>query len=181
MTQSASAPRRDRWSRILIMIGAFLIFTAGLVMATARGLLEPGQFAGRIARSLSDDRVAGYVADHLTDVVVAQKPDLIAVRPVILSTMTGIVRSDVFRGVVRAGARSVHRAIFEQAGKQVILSLPDVGTVLRSTLEQARPALAARIPEDLQARLASGESERRAQRVVRILGWGERIRLGAEL
>ncbi|MGH7645581.1 MAG: hypothetical protein ACREMR_08340, partial [Gemmatimonadales bacterium] len=178
---SASASRRDTWSKALIVIGGVLLFTAGFVMATTRGVLDPGQFAGRLAASLGDDRVARFVADRLTDVVVAQKPDLIAVRPVILSTMTGIVGSDPFRGVVRTGARTVHRAVFEQAGKQVILALPDIGTLLRSALDQASPALAAKIPPDLEARLASGVTERRAARVVRLLALGEWIRTGAAL
>ncbi|MGH7673750.1 MAG: hypothetical protein ACREMV_00645, partial [Gemmatimonadales bacterium] len=176
-----AASRRDRWSKIVIVIGGVLLFTAGWVLATARGVLDPGQFAGRLASSLGDERVARFVADGLTDVVVQQKPDLIAVRPVILSTMTGIVGSDPFRGVVRTGARTVHRAIFEQAGKQVILSLPDIGTLLRSALEQASPTIAAKIPADFGARLASGQTEARAARLVRLLTVGEGIWTGAVL
>jgi len=176
---TAGASRRDTWSKVVIVIGGVMLFTAGFAIATARGVLDPGQFAGRLAASLGDDRVARYVADQLTDVVVEQKPDLIAVRPVILSTMTGIVGSDVFRGVVRTAARTIHRGIFEQAGKQVILSLPDIGTLLRSALEQASPALAAKVPPELEARLASGETERRAARIVRVLAFGQGIRTGA--
>jgi len=178
---TAGASRRDVWSKMLIVIGGVMLFTAGFVLATARGVLDPGQFAGRVASSLGDDRVARFVADRLTDVVVEQKPDLIAVRPVILSTMTGIVGSDPFRGVVRTGARTVHRAVFQQAGKQVILSLPDIGTLLRSALDQASPSLAAKVPPDLEARLASGETERRAARIVRVLALGQGIRTGAAI
>lgn len=173
---AVGAGRRDGWSRLLVVVGGILLFTAGLTVATARGVLDPGQFAGRLAASLGDERVAGYLADRLTDVVVEQKPDLVAVRPIILSTMTGIVRSDAFRGVVRTSARTIHRAVFEQAGREVVLSLPDVGILLRNALSQASPALAAKVPPGLEARLASGESERRAATVVRLLGLGERVR-----
>src|SRR5256885_2658759 len=175
----ASAARRDGWSTASIAMGAVLLFAAGFTLATARRLLDPGEFSSRLAASLEDERVARYVADRLTDVVVGQKPDLIAVRPIILSTMTGVLRSDAFRGVLRTAARSGHRAIFEEGGRRVILSLPDIGILLRSALEQASPALAAKVPHDLEVRLASGETERRAIAAVRLLSLGEQIRTGA--
>jgi len=173
------AARREAWSTASIAIGGILLFTAGFALATARGLLDPNQFSDRLAASLEDERVARYLADRLTDVVVGEKPDLIAVRPLLLSTITGLLRSDVFRGVLRTAARSSHRAIFEQEGRRVILSLPDIGILLRGALEQASPALAAKVPRDLEARLASGESERRAIAAVRWLGLGERARTAA--
>jgi len=173
------ASLREGWSAASIAVGGILLFTAGFTLATARGLLDPVQFSDRLAQSLEDEGVARYLADRLTDVVIAQKPDLIAVRPVLLSTMAGLIRSDAFRGVLRTAVRTSHRAIFEQEGRQVILSLPDIGTLLRSVLEQASPAIAAKVPEDLEARLASGETERRAMAIVRLLGLGERIRSGA--
>ncbi len=171
--------RRDGWSTASIAFGGILLFVGGFTMATARGLLDPDQFSSRLAASLEDEGVARYVADRLADAVVAQKPDLVAVRPILLSTLTGILRSDAFRGVLRTAVRSSHRAIFEQQGRQVILSLPDIGILLRSALEQLGPALAAKVPPDLEARLASGETERRAVALVRFLGLGERVRTGA--
>ena len=179
MSMRERAGHRDAWSTASIVVGAILLFTAGFALATARGVLDPGQFAGRLSASLEDERVARYVADRLTEVVVEQEPDLIAVRPLILSTVTGIVRSDSFRGVVRTAARSTHRAVLEQGGRRVVLSLPDLGILLRSALEQASPALAAKVPPGLEARLASGQAERRAAAFVRLLGLGEQVRTGA--
>lgn len=176
---SVSSARREVLSKASIAIGGSLLFVAGFTVATARGVLDPGQFAGRLAASLDDERVARYVGDRLTDVVVAQKPDLIAVRPVIHSTMTAVVQSEPFRGVVRTAARSTHRAILEQGGRRVLLSLPDIGILLRSALQHASPALAAKVPPDLEARLASGETERRAASAVRLLGVAEQVRTGA--
>src|SRR6266850_3705977 len=150
-----SSARREVLSKASIAIGGSLLFVAGFTVATARGALDPGQFAGRLAASLDDERVARYVGDRLTDVVVAQKPDLIAVRPVIHSTMTAVVQSEPFRGVVRTAARSTHRAILEQGGRRVLLSLPDIGILLRSALQHASPALAAKVPPDLEARLVA--------------------------
>ncbi len=178
-TTAASGSRRDTLSTVLIVAGGVLLFVAGFVTATTRGVLDPGQFATRVAASLGDERVARYTAARLTDAVVEQKPDLIPVRPLILATMTGIVGSAPFRGVVRTAARTTHRAMFEQAGRRIVLSLPDIGVLLRSALEQASPALAAKVPPRLEARLASGETERRLARLVGLLGLGDRVRWGA--
>jgi hypothetical protein len=178
-TNERGASRRDAWATATIAVGAIVLFVAGFALTTARGVLDPGHFAGRLSASLEDERVARYVADRLADMVVEQQPDLIAVRPLLLSTLTGIVRSEPFRGVVRTAARSTHRAVLEQEGRRVLLSLPDLGILLRSALEQASPALAGKVPPDLEARLASGEAERRAGTLLRFLALGERLRTGA--
>jgi hypothetical protein len=170
---------RDGGSIASMAIGGVLLFLGGFALATARGALDPGQFSNRLAAALEDEGVSRYLAARLTDVVIEQKPDLVAVRPILLSTISGILQSDAFRGVLRTAARTAHRAILEQEGRRVILSLPDLGILLRAALEQASPALAAKVPADLEARLVSGESERRAMLAVRFLGLGERIRSGA--
>jgi hypothetical protein len=170
---------RDGWSTASIAIGAILLLLGGFALATARGALDPGQFSSRLSAALEDEGVARYLAGRLTDAVIEQKPDLVAVRPILLSTIAGLIQSDAFRGVLRTAARSAHRAVLEQGGRRVILSLPDIGILLRSALEQASPALAAKVPADFEARLLSGETERRAAALVRLLGLGERIRTGA--
>ena len=66
---SVSSAHREVLSKASIAIGGSLLFVAGFTVATARGVLDPGQFAGRLAASLDDERVARYVGDRLTDVV----------------------------------------------------------------------------------------------------------------
>jgi hypothetical protein len=63
--------------------------------------------------------------------------------------------------VVRTSARTAHRSLFESAGRNLVLSLPDVSVLVRGTLENVNPQLAAKIPASIETQLASPEAERR--------------------
>jgi hypothetical protein len=124
-------------------------------------------FGDRAAASLSDPRVAAYAADRITNAVLEQSPDLTAVRPLILGAAEGLAASESMRGLARAAARSAHRAFFAEGTRQVVLSVPDMGILLRSAFRRASPDLAEQIPERIQAVAASLE-----------VGWGGEIAEG---
>src|SRR4029453_18462898 len=119
-------------------------------------------------------------AQRIADEVVREKPDLVAVRPLILSTAHGVVSSDAFRSIVRTTARGAHATALSRGGRNLLLSVPDVAVILRGALANASPALAARIPDRLPTVIASlGES--RAPRFIldlwqagRRLAWAAR-------
>jgi hypothetical protein len=132
-----------------------------IVGATARGIIRSDPFSRRIAATLSDPRVAGFVAARITDAIVAQRPNLVSVRSVLQPAVAGVVSSQAFRAVVRTSARTAHRSLFESAGRNLVLSLPDVSVLVRGTLENVNPQLAAKIPASIETQLASPEAERR--------------------
>ncbi len=135
----------------------------------------PDRFGANIAASLSDDRVAQYVASQLTDAIISQRPNLLAVRPVLLGSVQSIVRSTAFRAIAARSARTTHRFFFEQAGSRIVLSLPDVGAVVRGALSQASPELAAKIPPGLEAKLATGKAEKAITSFIRLWQFGDRL------
>src|SRR4029453_6335546 len=117
-------------------------------------------------------------AQRIADGVVREKPDLVAVRPLIVSTAHGVVSSDTFRSIVRTTARGAHATAFSRGGRNLLLSVPDVDVILRGALANSSPAVAARIPDRLPTVIASlGES--RATRFVLDLRSEER-RVGKE-
>jgi hypothetical protein len=158
--------RSVRISTGLLIVGAVFVWTALMVGGAARGIIRPDPFARRLAATLSDRRVAAYVAARITDNIVAQRPNLVSVRPVLESAVSAIVTSAPFRAAVRSTARAAHRSMFEAAGKNVILSLPDVSVLIRGALENASPDLAAKIPPNVEATLASPEAERAFTRFI---------------
>jgi hypothetical protein len=156
------APARSaRTSTILLIVGAACVWVALIVGATARGIIRSDPFSRRIAATLSDPRVAGFVAARITDAIVAQRPNLVSVRSVLQPAVAGVVSSQAFRAVVRTSARTAHRSLFESAGRNLVLSLPDVSVLVRGTLENVNPQLAAKIPASIETQLASPEAERR--------------------
>ena len=165
------------WSvwRLLIVLGAIVAGVSGFFVITTRSVLNPDRFGANVAASLGDDRVADYVATQLTDAIISQRPNLLAVRPVLLGTVQPIVRSAPFRAVVARSARTAHRFFFEQAGSRLVLSLPDVGAVVRGAFSQASPELAAKIPPGLEAKLGTGKAEKAITGFIRLWQFGDRL------
>src|SRR5262245_31936506 len=150
---------RDSASHILTVLGVVLLALGATLGQIRRGLFESDAFADRLATSLGDPRVSAFVAERITDEVVREKPDLVAVRPLIVSTAHGVVSADAFRSIVRTTARGAHAAAFSRGGRNLLLSVPDVDVILRGAPASANPALAARIPDRLPTVIASlGES-----------------------
>ena len=142
-------------ARALVVVGVVAL-TAGAVLGSLRrALFDSDAFADRLAGSLSDRRVSAYVAEVMTEAVVREKPDLVAVRPLLLSAANGVASSDAFARVARVTARQAHAALFSRGGRNLLLSVPDVDVILRGALANASPALADRIPARLSTRVAS--------------------------
>ena len=161
--------------KVLLVAGAIMVGIAGLLVVTSRNILNSTRFGANIGASLGDERVATYVAGQVTDAIIAQRPNLVTVRPILLSSVRAIVSSEPFIATVRASARSAHRFFFEQAGSRLVLSLPDIGTVVRSALAQASPELAAKIPPGIEAQLASGDAERAITTFLRVWQFGDQL------
>src|SRR5262252_7347012 len=93
------------WSRVLLGAGILVLGAAALLVDAGRGVFNSSAFASRATSSLDDPRVASFVADHLTAAVIAQRPNLIAVRPLLLGTVEGLVSSAPFRAAAYQGLR----------------------------------------------------------------------------
>jgi len=170
-----TTPSGSRPWKLLLVTGAILMFVAGLLVVTSRNILNSTRFGANVAASLGDDRVAAYVAEQVTDAIIAQKPDMLAIRPILLSSVRSIVVSEPFRAAVRTSARSAHRFFFEQAGSRLVFSLPDIGTVVRSALAQASPEMAAKIPPGIEAQLSSGKVGRAISTFLRLWKLGDTV------
>ena len=137
----------DRWRRIAsrALVGlASIAMLLALVAAYARQTtVDSDQFANRATAALQDQSVRSLIAQKVTDeVVLKNKADLVAARPIIESVASEIVGGRAFRGLFRTAIRDVHRALFKRDQNTVTLTIADVGTVLAAALQEVRPALA---------------------------------------
>ena len=162
-----------RPAHFLLGLGVVLTAAGGLAIDAARGILNGEAMADRTAAALDDPRVGAFVADRLTNAVLAEKPDLVAFRPIIAATASGLVQTAPFRAIVRRAVRTAHRSAVSTTGQRVLVSLPDVGVLVQSAVQSMSPAMADKIPprieafaSDLAARPATG----RLQEGLRILG-----------
>ena len=119
------------------------------------------------------------MAEKITDVLIAQRPDLTAVRPLIEGTADGLVGSAPFRAVARTALKSAHRAFFSKTGEDVLLSVP----TSESWAERPgrdEPELAAKIPKQLETVVAQLPNSRlgatvvTARRILTRVAWLQR-------
>jgi hypothetical protein len=161
-----SNPRRDLAFWACLTAGASCLLAGVLLFVAARSLFDAEVFGERAARSLSDPGVAAYAAEMVTRSVIKSRPDLIAVRPLLLASANSIVSARPFGALVGAAATRAHEAAFSEGGRRVILSVPDLEVLVRDALRQASPELAAKIPKQLEAAIGSLGDGHRARYLV---------------
>ena len=142
----------------------------------ARNLFDAKVFGQRAERSLADPGVAGYVSALVADAVIKSRPDLIAVRPVLEASARGLVSARPFQVLVGVAARRAHEAAFSEGARRVVLSIPDLQILVQDTLAQASPALAAKIPKQVNTTLASLGDVSRAQHLIELWRLGNKLR-----
>ncbi len=168
--------RRELLSRAALVVGALLIGVGGAYRAISSSLLDSRTFGERAAESLTDPDVATYAADRVTDALLAQKPDLIAVRPFISVTANGLVSSRAFRVMAGAAASKAHEAVLSEGTRRIIVTLPDVEVLFKGLLETVSPEVAAKIPAKITTVVAALGTNRTAELVVDLARAGQRLR-----
>jgi hypothetical protein len=104
--------------------------------------------------------------------VLAHKADLLSVRPIIASVVSGVVGGGAFRSLFRNAALDVHRAVFQHDEDTVVLTVADVGTVVSAALRAVQPSLARQVEDSGRAEVidrdlgsATGDAARIARAV----------------
>lgn len=139
-------------ARSLVVLAAVLFVISALDVYSSRVLLDADRFADRATTTLRDPSVRTLIAESVTDgLVLERKPDLLAARPLIVSTVSGVVGGDAFASLFRRAAADLHRAVFSGDEDTATLTLVDVGIVAAAALEQLRPELAAELDADARA------------------------------
>ena len=114
-----------------------------LVAGYARhAVVDSDQFANRASAALEAPAVRELISARVADEVLAEEPDLIAVRPLIESVAGGVVGGGAFTGVFRSAVRDVHRALIDRDEDTLTLTLRDIGVVLAGAVQAVRPELA---------------------------------------
>ena len=128
----------------LVVVTSLLLVAATLTGYAYRAFFDSDQFADRATATLRDPSVRTVIGDRVTDqVVLRHQADLLAVRPIIASTISDVVGGSAFGSLFHRAALDTHRAVFEHDENTVTLTLVDVGTVVSAALQALRPELAA--------------------------------------
>ncbi len=158
-----------------LIAGVAALALASLLFVASRSLFNADHFGAKAEQSLTDPGVAAASAEFVTQAVVKSRPDLIAVRPLILAAANVLVDTRGFQALAGKGARRLHQAVFSEGARRILLSLPDLQILISSAIEQASPQLAAKIPKQLESTVATIGGDRRIALVLDGLRIAERI------
>jgi hypothetical protein len=168
---------RTKASMALAVLAALAIAVGGTCLYVRQELLNSRSFADRTVSALAKAPVRHVASRELVVQVIDKgSPDLLAARPLITTVVDTVVSTEQFRGVVHLAAEQAHRLMFDRGGN-VAFSIADAGTVVVSALRTLAPDVAAKIPEDLDAKLLDLRRQSFAVRTLRIadkirlLGW----------
>jgi hypothetical protein len=134
--------RRVVSGALVVATGVLLVLTS-LVGYARLALVDSNGFANRATSTLRDSSVRTLVAEEVTDrLVLSNRSELLAARPLIISAVSGIVGGGTFASLFHKAALDVHRAVFDRDQDTITLTLVDVGTVAGEALQAIRPKLA---------------------------------------
>lgn len=145
---------RRRLSWTLLVLGAVTLVIAGLAVAANAALADSSSFATRLNEVRKDPTVAAEAGQAATQQIIAAKPDLVAVKPLLEGVTTWVVGSSALDGPFTTTARELHRSLTESDGNDVVLRLVDLGAAVTGALTTLAPDLAEKIPPDLTVTLS---------------------------
>jgi hypothetical protein len=123
----------------LVLLGS-LCLVAGVVAGYVnRTVLDSDRLAASIDEVRRDPAVSAVLGRALTDALLRQQPDAVAVRPLIDSVATSLVGSNLLSGPTRAAAGSFTRALTEPSSGTVVLRVADAGAVVTAALQRIAP------------------------------------------
>jgi hypothetical protein len=175
-TPAARQSRRARsaGSLALAVLAALALVLGGACLYAREELLDTHAFAGRTASALKKAPVRRVVSREIVVQLIDQSsPDLLAARPLVTTVTGSVVATAQFRSAIRLVAEQAHRLLFDRGGN-VVFSVADASTVVISALRTLAPNVAAKIPNDIDAKLLD---LRRQSFAVRTLRAAEEIRL----
>ena len=162
-------------SLVLVVAATLLLAPAILANWTRTQIYDTDAFTDSAVAALEDEAVREALVREIVDeIVTAESPDLIAIRPLVEFVTATVVDSLAFREIFRESVEQLHDNTFAQGGdsEPVALTIVDAVVVITAYLEQAYPELAGQLPSDLGDAFIEIRSRDWA---VRIVAFGEDI------
>ena len=122
-------------ARVLVVIGAVALLAGAMFAWASPTLFDSDKFAARARQSLDDSPALRRVVARtlVINVVEAQKADLIAFRPLLITAGEAVVNTDAFGDVFELAARHAHELFTDEPGGNVVLRANEAALCTRSS------------------------------------------------
>src|SRR4051812_38915273 len=139
---------------VLACLGTLLVLVGAVSGVADREVLDADRFAAHVDAVRTDPDVARQLGELLTARLLDQQPDLVALRPLLQATATGVVSSPALGPIVRRSVSPLFDALTSWETDPAVLGLADVGAVLIAAVTALAPRTVVRLPTDLDVRLS---------------------------
>jgi uncharacterized membrane protein HdeD (DUF308 family) len=181
MLLTQSSRPRVLLAALLRVLGVTLVALALLLAYANRVVYDADAFAERSALALRDPRVAAFVAERIADQAIERRPDLVAVRPIVVGAARTVVSSEAFGVLFRTASQRAHQLAFSKGAESVVLSLPDFAVLLNGAMANLDPRVTERLPTALGAQLGKDVEDGLGAGTLRLLQAASRLRRFARL
>lgn len=158
-------------------LGTVLLLVGTVAGVVNREVLDADRFVGHVDAVRTDPDVARQLGRLLTARILRDQPDLVALRPLVEATATGVVSSSALGPVVRRSVSPLYRALLLGEDDPVVLRLADAAAVVVAAVTALAPQSAVALPADLDVRLSDigagkvGATLVGPVHLVRLLSW----------
>lgn len=168
-----SAPTTSTTVASRILMALATVLTAGAMLAGLANfeLLNGNRFAGHADDIRQDPAVASALGVIVTDKIITANTDLAALRPLVQSATTSVIRSNAAGPVFRTAVRPLHQYFTSDSDSQVLLRAADIAAISISALRAFKPDLVANVPVNLDVTLSSIGSQSLAARTLEATRW----------
>ncbi len=141
--------RKRLLSRGLAALAVLAALVASLAAYAEETLFDSKAFSNRAVSVLDDEAVQQQLASEITDGVIEAAPNAVAVRPLLESVAGVVVRSPALQSLLASGVADVHATVINGDEDTLVVTLENVGVLIRQGLRAAAPNL----PEGVSASL----------------------------
>jgi hypothetical protein len=139
---------------VALTLGTLLLLVGAVAGVLNRELLDADRFATHADAVRTDSDVARQLGRLLTGRIISEQPDLVALRPLVEATATGVVSSSALGPIVRRSVSPLYNALLLGEDDPVVLRLADAAAVVVAAVSALAPQAAVALPADLDVRLS---------------------------
>jgi len=162
---------------VALSLGTLLLLVGTAAGVVNREVLDADRFAAHVDAVRTDPDVARQLGRLLTTRILREQPDLVALRPLVEATATGVVSSGALGPIVRRSVGPLYNALLLGEDDPVVLRLADAAAVVVAAVTALSPQSVVALPADLDVRLSDIGAGRAGTTIVgpvhlvRLLSW----------
>ncbi len=135
--------------RLLFVVGS-LALVATLFAAYVRDVFaDSAEFADRVAVAVEEPVVRAELTSAVVGEMVDAAPELIAIQPLLVTIVDGVLATDTANSLIRVAVDDVHRTLFTDDQDTILLEVSQLILVAKAQITALDPELGALIPDDL--------------------------------